>query len=467
MAYPEGSAEALQLAGKLAEAAEGYESRLRDFPADARTLSNYGGLLNLLNRFDEALVLLSRAVEHDPSLADAWSNIGNSFLFLSQYENAIACYRNSLRLDGRHALALSNMGVALDHRGDHTLALQFHRAAITADPDNSYSRTNYAVSLLQDGQYPEGFKEYEHRWTAQNYASFDLKKPRWLGEDAPERVLLISTEGGFGDVIQFARFAPLAARRVGRVLFRVRRELVSLLKNSLTNIVVLSEDDEVPPHDLECPVLSLPHALGITLETLPGAAGYLEVEPEKAAFWRNQLVAEGTNNAVPPLRVGVVWAGAPHPEVQAAFLADRRRSTDLDTFASLATLPGVVFYSLQLGEKADQSRTPPPGMRLIDHTSQLRDFSDTAALVSALDLIIAVDTSTCHLAAALGKPTWLLSRYDQCWRWLSRRTDSPWYDTVRIFQQSVPLDWSMPMVELHKALSALILRHEQCYSASL
>lgn len=467
MAYPDGSAEALQLAGRLAEAAEAYEVRLRDLSADARTLSNYGGLLNLLNRFDEALVFLSRAVEHDPSLADAWSNIGNSFLFLSQYENAIACYRNSLHLDGRHALALSNMGVALDHRGDHALALQFHRVAIAVDPDNSYSRTNYAVSLLQDGQYPEGFKEYEHRWTAQNYASFDLKKPRWLGEEAPEQVLLISTEGGFGDVIQFARFAPLAARQVGRVLFRVRRELVSLLENSLTDIVVLSEDDEVPPHDLECPVLSLPHALGVTIETLPGAAGYLEVEPEKAAFWRNQLVAEGASSAVPPLRVGVVWAGAPHPEVQAAFLADRRRSTDLDTFASLATLPGVVFYSLQLGEKADQSRTPPAGMRLIDHTPQLRDFSDTAALVSALDLVIAVDTSTCHLAAALGKPTWLLSRYDQCWRWLSGRTNSPWYDAVQIFQQSVPLDWSIPMVELHKALSALILRHEQCYSASL
>lgn len=459
MSHPEGSAEQLQLAGRLAEAEDAYKLRLERSPDDAKSLSNYGGLMNLLNRFDEALALLGRAVALDSSLADAWSNLGNSFLFSSQYENAIACYRNSLQLDPGHALALSNMGVALDHRGAHTLAQQFHRAAIALDPENAYTRTNNAVSLLQDGQYLEGFREYEFRWSAHDSQSFDLRKPRWAGEVAPDKVLLISTEGGFGDVIQFSRFLPLAADRVGKVLLRVRRELVSLMRDSFPDELILSEDDPVPFHDLECPVLSLPRALEITLDTIPGAGGYLRVDPVKARHWQKQVEQETGEGKGRALRVGLVWAGAPHPEVQAAFLADRRRSTDLETFAPLATVPEIVFYSLQVGEKSAQASVPPRLMRIIDHTKELRDFSDTAALVSVLDLVIAVDTSTCHVAAGLGKSTWLLSRYDQCWRWLSGRTDSPWYDSLRIFQQNTPLDWNGPLTGLGEALRGFSSEH--------
>ncbi|NVN02650.1 MULTISPECIES: tetratricopeptide repeat-containing glycosyltransferase family protein [Asaia] len=467
MMHPEGSAESLQLAGRLNDAEHAYEARLQVNPGDSKTLSNYGGLLNLLNRFDEAMVMLARVVQINPDLADGWSNLGNSFLHLSQYENAIACYRNSIQLDCAHALALSNMGVALDHRGDHALALQFHRLAITAAPENAYSRTNLAVSLLQSGQYLEGFREYEHRWTAQNHRSFDLKKPRWTGSSAPEQTLLISTEGGFGDVIQFSRFIDQAAQRVGRVILRVRPELVSLLQASFPDHVVSSEDDAIPAHDLECPVLSLPMALGTTLETIPHAEGYLVLDPDKQAFWKQKLADDMPQGEGKCLRVGLVWAGAPHPEIQAAFLADRRRSTDLSTFRALASIPDVVFYSLQVGEKASQASTPPAGMRLIDHTGFLHDFSDTAALVGELDLVIAVDTSTCHVAAALGKPTWLLSRYDQCWRWLSGRTESPWYESVRIFQQSAPLDWSGPVLSIKEALAVFREEHMQAQTEAV
>ncbi|WP_159103450.1 tetratricopeptide repeat protein [Asaia prunellae] len=378
--------------------------------------------------------------------------MGNSFLHLSQYENAIACYRNSLQLDPHHALALSNMGVALDHRGQHALAQQFHEAAITLAPENAYSRINHAVSLLQAGAYTAGFREYEYRWTAHDYQSFDLRKPRWKGEPAPDQILLVSTEGGFGDVIQFSRFLPQAAQHVGQVILRVRRELVSLMQRAFPDQVVSSEEEAMPAHDLECPVLSLPMALGTTLETIPLPEGYLTTDPAKEDFWRRKLEEDkGASEAV-PLRVGLVWAGAPHPEIQAAFLADRRRSTDLACFAPLADVSGVVFYSLQIGERTLQVQTPPGGMVMIDHTSYLHDFSDTAALVSALDVVISVDTSTCHVAAALGKPTFLLSRYDQCWRWLSGRIDSPWYRSVRIFQQDTPLDWSGPVSAVREAL---------------
>ncbi|WP_336763586.1 tetratricopeptide repeat-containing glycosyltransferase family protein [Asaia sp. VD9] len=462
MTHPQGSAEALQLAGSYEAAAAAYQARLQSSPDNARTLSNYGGLLNLQNRFTDALALLGRAVTLDPNLPDAWSNIGNSFLHLSQYENAIACYRNALRLDPSHALALSNMGVALDHRGDHALARGFHDAAVQIDGQNVYSRTNRAVSLLQSGDYLEGFAEYEHRWTAIRANSQPTDKPRWAGQEAQDQTLLVFTEGGFGDVLQFSRLAPIAARRVGRVILRVRPELVSLLRRSLSGVLVTSEADPLPEYDLECPVLSLPHALGITLPAIPDAGRYLFADPLKISWWRDLIAADTDGAKSDAFRVGLVWAGAPHPEIQAAFLADHRRSMDLGQLAPLGEVArhhsSLVFYSLQLGERAGQALSPPEGMRVVDHTAHIASFDDTAALISTLDLVIAVDTSTAHVAAGLGKPTWLLSRYDQCWRWLSGRKDSPWYESVCIYQQTNPLDWTQPVLNVAADLERLIVQ---------
>lgn len=464
MTHPVGSAEAFQLAGDYNAAAEAYEARLLVSPDNARTLSNYGGLLNLQNRFQDALTLLGRAVQLDSSLPDAWSNIGNSFLHLSQYENAIACYRNALRLDPSHALALSNMGVALDHRGDHELARGFHDVAVQMDIENVYSRTNRAVSLLQSGSYSEGFREYEHRWTAIQASGMQDAKPRWDGKEAHDKTLLIFTEGGFGDVLQFSRLAPLAVGKVRAVILRVRPELVSLLRRSFPEVVVTSENDPLPDHDLECPVLSLPYVLGITLDTIPNADRYLYAEPVRVSSWRARLEMDAGVASQKVFRVGLVWAGAPHPEVQAACLADHRRSMNLRDLALLGQVAArhksIRFYSLQIGERAAQAAHPPEGLCVIDHTGQITSFDDTAALVSALDLVIAVDTSTAHIAAGLGKPTWLLSRYDQCWRWLSGRRDSPWYDSIRLYQQKQPLDWNEPVALLAADLMALLQQHE-------
>ncbi|GBQ18934.1 tetratricopeptide repeat protein [Gluconacetobacter sacchari] len=455
--HPEGSGEALHLAGRLDEAAAAYRLRLAATPNDARTLSNYGGLLNAFSRFDDAHAVLLRAVTSDPRLPDAWSNLGNTLLHLQRYDDAIEAYRTCLRHNPAHALALSNLGVLLDHRGAHELAQKFHQVAIQLTPDNVKTRTNYAISLLAQGDYLAGFREYEWRWTTYSSRSYGMTVPQWKGAPFPDRTLMIHTEGGFGDMIQFARFIPQAAQRGGRVVVRARRELLTLLRQSFPEQIVISEDEAVPPHDLQCPVLSLPFALGTTLSTIPSPAGFLHADAAKTAFWRARFQQDdaATGQRLPPLRVGLVWAGAPHPEVRAAELADRRRSTDLSTFAPLADTAGVLFYSLQIGERSAQAATPPAGMHLVDHTSDLRDFSDTAALVNALDLVIAVDTSTAHVAAGLGKPVWMLSRYDQCWRWLSGRADSPWYDSLRLYQQPTPLDWSDPIRRIRADLRAL------------
>lgn len=443
----------------MGEAAAAYQAALARNPQDARTLSNYGGLLCALGAFQDAQKILRKAITLAPDLPDAWCNLGNTFLELQQYDEAIAAYSACLRLNPAHVSALSNLGGAFDCRGEHEMALKFHGVATRLAPDNAEIRTNRAISLLSHGDYAEGLPEYEWRWGVRTTRPHGIEGPLWKGETFTGKTLLIHTEGGFGDMIQFSRFIPDARARGGRVLVRIRKELLTLLQDSFPDQEFVTEDQPVPPHDLQCPVLSLPLALGIHLGTIPLSGGFLRCEPEKVAVWKSRLAKDAENADTrdgQPLRIGLVWAGAPHSEIREAEIADRRRSTDLATLAPLAkALPGALFYSLQLGAKADQARNPPAGMTLIDHTSAIRDFSDTAAFISCLDAVVAVDTSTAHVAAGLGKPLWLLSRYDQCWRWLAKRTDSPWYDSVTICRQTRPLDWTGPVLQVVRDLRAL------------
>jgi hypothetical protein len=210
---------------------------------------------------------------------------------------------------------------------------------------------------------------------------------------------------------------------------------------------LISGGDRLPPFDLHCPLMSLPLAFGTTLETIPPPVR-LTVAPARVADWQRRLAD------VPGRRVGLVWAGSAdksHPEGRAI---DRRRSTSLAGLAPLAAVPCVSFVSLQKGEPAAQAATPPPGMTLWDPTAELNDFADTAALVAALDLVITVDTAVAHLAGSLNRPVWILTQFDQCWRWLLGRTDSPWYPTARLFRQPVLGDWDTVAAEVAAALRA-------------
>lgn len=455
----------LQREGRIVEAEAAYRKRLAEEPRDAVTLSNYGGLLADLHCLEPALEVLTKAVTLAPDLADAWGNLGTVLQSLQRYDEAIDAYSKCLRIRPAHPHALSNIGVALDnHQGRHELAQTFHRAAVQVSPDNPQSHTNYALSLLAQGNYREGFAEYEWRWKTRMTAHHDFDGPQWQGDTFKNRTLLIHTEGGFGDMLQFSRFIPLAMERGGEVIVRVRPELLSLLAESFPQTRFVSEKEPVPAYDLQCSVLSLPLALGITLDTIPFSEGFLKPDPEKSRKWATRIQTEcGSGN---PLKVGLVWAGAPHREILQVKSADSRRSTTLATLAPLArNVPDVVFFSLQVGEQASQARTPPTGMKLIDYTDDLHDFGDTAALIANLDLVIAVDTSTAHVAAGIGKPVWLLSRYDQCWRWLSNRTDSPWYKSLRIYQQDKPLDWSGPMARIVADLKTLDRQHQSTKAA--
>jgi hypothetical protein len=229
----------------------------------------------------------------------------------------------------------------------------------------------------------------------------------------------------------------------------VPRPLLRLLSGLPGVAQIVARGEPLPPFDAWIPMLSLPLAFRTTIATIPAAVPYLRADPRQAAAWRDRLAGFSGR------KVGLVWAGSPLSPQPPAQAMDRRRSMALRHFAPLAEIDGLCLVSLQKGDAAAQARMPPDGMVLHDWTEELNDYADTAALVEALDLVISVDTSVAHLAGGLGRPVWVLNRYDQCWRWLRDRSDSPWYPTARLFQQSAPGDWDGVIGEVTRALRQL------------
>jgi Tfp pilus assembly protein PilF len=444
MGHRSAQAETLQQAQRFAEARAAYEQALGETPDDARVLGNYGGLLNELCLFEEAEAACLRAVAIDPRCWGAWSNLGNTMVERQRFADAVAAFSNCLAVNPGHAPALANLGVALQSMGQPASAVRLLRLAAEIEPENAETQCNLALALLASGDYAAGFAAYEWRWRTRAMAPAVMPMRRWQGEDFAGRTRLLHEEGGFGDTLQFVRFAQAAKARGGRVVLLARRELASLLRRVRGLDAVVCAGDPLPAADVHCPLLSLPAVLGTTIGTIP-AAPYLTADAALAAAWRERLDGWAAARGLSGPRIGLVWAGSPRRGWRGAALADRRRSTTLATLGPLASCAGAAFVSLQVGEAAAQAAEPPSGMALFDASSWLTDFEQTAALASVLDLVIAVDTSTAHLAGALGRPVWMLSRFDQCWRWLAERDDTPWYPTMRLFRREAPHEWAAPV----------------------
>jgi glycosyltransferase involved in cell wall biosynthesis len=297
------------------------------------------------------------------------------------------------------------------------------------------------------GDLAKGFEEYEWRWRTSDMAKskLDVPQPEWDGSPLDGRIIFLYAEQGLGDTLQFARYAPMVAERGGRVILECQSEIASLLRGLAGVEQVVVRGEQRPPFDVHASLLSLPHLLGTTLETVPAEIPYLTVDPARVAAWGEYLDAE----AEAGLRVGLVWGGNPDHK------ADRRRSISLDALAPLAQVPGVHFFALQKGPAAVQADTPPEGLKLTNLGPLLGDFVDTAAVLEHLDLVITVDTSVAHLAGALGRPFWGLLAVAPDWRWLLEREDSPWYPTARLFRQESFGDWSAVVERVAKSLAEL------------
>jgi len=410
-------------------------------PPTPALLRSLGMALTRLGKFDDAARCHNEALALAPDDPATLTALGDLLQQRDRVDDAEACYRAALQVAPQRADTLGNLGAALYRLGRPDEAIACYRTALRLAPALAELHDNLGRALLLSGQFVEGWEEHEWRWRTRESAreAQRFAGPAWSGETLSDRVLLLHAEQGFGDAIQFCRYAPLVGA-TARVVLEAPRALVRLFAG-LPNIErIVAQGDALPRFEVHCPLLSLPRACRTTLATIPRDVPYLAPTPASVAAWRRRL------DGLAGLRVGLAWAGRPTQG------ADRRRSIALDRLAPLARVPGIVLVSLQTGAASAQAAAPPPGMTLHDWTAGLQDFADTAALIEALDLVIAVDSAVAHLAGALGKPVWLLNRFDTCWRWLQQRTDSPWYPSLRQFRQSRPGDWDEVIAEVAAAL---------------
>jgi tetratricopeptide (TPR) repeat protein len=436
---------ALCAAGRTREAADVLMRAVALDPSFAPAAVNLSSRLRDLGLSDAARDAARLAVQAAPSLPQAWVALGNAFYDLAAFDDAIACQRHALALAADCLPAQVNLALALSAQGKFTEALALNEAVIASAPAMPEPHFGRATCLLALGDFAHGWPAYQARWSQPGAPQRPFAAPLWRGEPPAGQKILIHAEQGLGDTLQFVRFVPQVAARGAKVTLEVQPPLVRLLK-TLPNIEVVPRGAKLKSFDLHCPLMDLAGIFAPSLDRLAPASPYLAASPD----W----IAERPLPATPgTLRVGLVWAGKARADMPHALVMDRRRSVPLTAFAPLCANKRIALFSLQLGPPAEQLKTAPKELVIVDALAGVTDFAETAGVVAQLDLVIAVDTSTAHLAAAMGKPVWLLSRFDSCWRWMQPRTESPWYPTMGIFRQPAPHDWQTPIALMCERLS--------------
>ncbi|WP_158240471.1 tetratricopeptide repeat protein [Telmatospirillum siberiense] len=428
---------ALRGAGRLAEAEAAQRTSIgirSDYP---KAHNNLGIVLKEQGRLTEAVAAFRQALSLHPDYGEAYNNLAVTLMELRRPDLAIAAYRSAITCRPDDPEPQNNLGVTLHQMGRLEEAISAYDRAVLLNPRYAEALTNRGMAHLANGNDESGWDDYEWRWKGglANLAERDFSEPRWQGEDLTGRTILLHGEQGFGDVIQFVRYAPLVAARGGTVVVEAYPPLARLLDSLDGTLRIVAAGDPLPPFDCHLPLMSLPHVMGTAIGTRPSIVPYLRATAEDVAAWRHRLAG------LRKPRVGLVWAGNPRLQDAGAHAIDRRRSLPLSRLGPLLSLPGIDFVSVQTGMAAGQLDDVAQALRPADFSTHLGDFADTAGLLANLDLLISVDTAPAHLAGAMGKPVWILSRFDGCWRWGRGREDSPWYPTLRLFRQMAPEDW--------------------------
>ena len=444
--------EALALTGRREQAVGSFQRALSLGGEGTKLRLNFGEALWALGRLQEALAHYDRAIVLEPGLAQAWANRGATLRLLDRHAEALEALSCAIALDPAAADHRFNRGVVLRDLGRNEEAYADHEAALALRPDFHLAKLSSAYAHLALGHFERGWALHEARWQGpEGYPLADI--PMWAG-DAPleGKTILLRGEQGLGDTLQFCRYARKVKALGARVVLEVPAPLVRLLQGLDGVDTVIEHTLLPPPVDYQALLMSLPFAFGTTLETIPGESPYLAADPAEVARWEARLGARTRP------RVGLVWSGGFRDEPDLRW-TNARRNIALERLAPLKGAD-VDFVSLQKGEPGEgelkalkaQGWDGPDILEVMD---QISDFADTAALVQTLDLVIAVDTSTAHLAGALGKPVWILNRYDSCWRWLTDRDDSPWYPSVRLFRQQRMNDWDAVVARVRAELDGL------------
>jgi tetratricopeptide (TPR) repeat protein len=427
--------------GRCAEAVESFRRALALEPDNVDALTNRGVALHDLARQDAALDKREETLAARPGGGAGFNSHGVALRKLRRLEQALASHDAALAVQPDCVEALVNRGVVLYDLLRFDDALASYDRAIALRPDHADAHFLKALSSLVTGDFERGWIEYEWRRKAPSLRRVerDFSQPLWRGEDAiAGRTILLHSEQGFGDSIQFCRYVPLVAARDARVIVEVERPLRELVTGLAGAAQIVARGDDLPRFDLQCPLPSLPLAFKTTLATIPSADPYLRTPRHGRQDWGALLGSKRFP------KIGLAWAG------NAKHVRDRERSMRLADLVTLLEIDAT-FVSLQKDVRACDAATL-AGCGLLDFGERLEDYSDTAALISQLDLVISVDTSVAHLAGALGKPVWVLLTHAPDWRWLFKRDDSPWYPSARLFRQDARREWGTVVLRVRQAL---------------
>ena len=420
------------------EALTSFDRAMQLKPDDHQPYNSKGNTLQALKHYDEALTSYDRAIQLKPDYHAPHNGKGNTLHELKRYDEALISYDRAMELKPDDYEPHNGKGNTLQELKRYDEALISYDRAIQLKPDYVDGYWNKSLLKLLTGQYEEGWKLYEWRRQAKatksNYKLYD--QPLWLGKESLQnKILLVEAEQGLGDIIQFCRYIPILENIGAKVILETPKALASIIKTIPSNFLILENRQSLPHFDYHIPIMSLPHAFNTNTQNIPASIPYLFSDKIKREYW-NKKLSKKTK-----LRVGLVWSGS------TAHRNDKSRSLPLKDLEPVLQLP-FEFHSLQKEVRENDQKTLFEFNQVHQHHDELNDFSDTAALIEEMDLIISVDTSVAHLAGALGKDVWILLSYHPDYRWMLDRKDSPWYPTCTLFRQSKIDDWSNVVLEI-------------------
>ena len=469
---------------RFGEAVEYYLKALSINPAHAAACLNLGNWHRTHGNADEQVWYYEKAISLKPDYYEAHNNLGSYFQAQNKLDEAIACFQKALTIKPDFVIAILNMAVCCQAKGNaeekmvwlwralatdpncaaaHNMigfaafekgelesAERHYRAALAIDPTLPGVQMNLGILLLAQGKYADGLEFYEARFKLylkqilgydSDYFPVTCRAPQWDGKNLAGKTILLWVEQGLGDNLMMIRYLPeLIKMGCDKLVVNSRPELSRILRHLPYPVDVVETEETLRSgtYDYHCPMTSLPYLLSTRVETIPNQVPYIFVPEDMKRKWADRLAS------ISGPKVGLVWAG------NKALARDALRSVSFAAYEPFARISGIRFVSLQKGESGGQARHA--GWLVQDCIEECGDFLDTAALVENLDLVISVDTSMAHLAGALGKPVWLLNRFESEWRWMMEREDSPWYPTMRIFRQPALHDWSSVIAKIVDAL---------------
>jgi tetratricopeptide (TPR) repeat protein len=416
----------------LERAVQLFDDAIKINPSSAEAHYKRANALKDLGRLEEAVDGYNAAIARKADYAYAYCNRGSVQQHLGLLDDAVSSYDQAIALDPTDALAHYNRALLMQELFQWDEALASYDRSLAANPEFADAQFNRAMALLFTGRFEAGWPAFESRW--KNAARLNIgavrnfKQPLWLGEESISgKTLLLHSEQGLGDTLQFCRYATACANQGATVLLEAQPPLLGLLSSLEGVAQLIPKGNALPAFDYHCPLLSLPLAFKTTLESIPAAPKYLRADPDRVLQWRAAL---GESRRP---RVGLVWSGNPNNQL------DATRSIRLADWVEHLP-PELDYFRLQRDVRPEDEATLEEST-IFSYDDDLLDFTSTAALCECMDVVISVDTSIAHLSGALGQRTWVLLPFTPDWRWMRDRTDSPWYPSVRLYRQPSAGDW--------------------------